>query len=55
MKRLQERGIDSYLENEINKDEVGTSPILHDVAVNATQKIDSFLKEQFVLELDPQM
>ena len=45
VKRLQERGIDSYLESETNKDEVGTSPILHEVAINATQKIEQFLKE----------
>ena len=45
VKRMQEKGIDSYIENQSDKNQVGTSPILKELAINAKNQIYKCLNE----------
>lgn len=51
VKRLQERGVDSYVENKTGG-ALGTSPVLKDVAGTILTKVEAMFNEQFVLNLD---
>ena len=51
MKRLQERGADSYVESK-TPGSLGSSPVLRDVAGSILTKVESLFNEQFVQSLD---
>lgn len=51
-KKLTERGVDPYVDNEEDKQLVGTSPLLLEVASTILTKVEALFNEQFVLSLD---
>ena len=51
-KRLTERGVEPYLDNQQDRSMVGTSPLLLEVAQTILSKVDGLFNEQFVLSLD---
>ena len=51
-KRLTERGVEPYLENEQDRSLVGKSPLLSEVASTVLGKVEALFNEQFVLSLD---
>lgn len=51
-KRLTERGVEPYIENNGDRSKVGKSPILQEVAQTILAKVESLFNEQFVVNLD---
>ena len=51
-KRLTERGVEPYLENSMDRSQVGDSPLLMEVAHTILTKVEALFNEQFVLSLD---
>ena len=51
-KKLTERGVDPYVENEEDRQFVGTSPLLLEVAQTILTKVEALFNEQFVMQLD---
>ena len=51
-KKLTERGVDPYVDNEEDRAFVGSSPLLLEVAQTILAKVEALFNEQFVLSLD---
>ena len=51
-KKLTERGVEPYIDNQEDRSQVGQSPLLLEVAQTILGKVEALFNEQFVLSLD---